>query len=224
MRPIAVAVLAVLILNNAGTLFAQVPRVLQGVDLGTFAGGYTRPSAINNRGEIVGEAVNAAQSMFVAFLWTPRLGFVEIAENAAAFDINDRGQVVGTWSPCGAGEECAHYGFLWTRKEGFRDLGSFIPGSINNKGDMAGHCVHGAGPIFQITACVMRQGVLTDLGEEGVSAAAINARGDVIGYNVLWRRNGARVDFGDVTLFDMNNRGVIVGQSCCVDFQPIATA
>jgi hypothetical protein len=89
--------------------------------------GSTQPLAINNRGEVVGFAFGSDESA-VAFFWSRRDGFRRIAPDAFALDINDRGDVVGTWGPCI--DECPQFGFMWNERDGFRDLGASFPARL----------------------------------------------------------------------------------------------
>lgn len=68
-------------------------------DLGTLGGAESRANAINDSGQVVGSAQNAA-GVQRAFLWTASGGMVEIGpENtpSSATDINNAGQVVGSY-------------------------------------------------------------------------------------------------------------------------------
>lgn len=93
----------------------------------------TVPYAINNRLQIVG-AADRSDGLPVAFLWSPSKGFVSVVENAGALDINSAGDVVGRWFDCPVGPCAASSGFVWSAKNGFRDLGSFVPLAISENG------------------------------------------------------------------------------------------
>ena len=115
----------------------QRPHV-QTFDLGTFAPGMDSfAGSINNRGEIVGTAVEGNQGN--AFLWTPRRGFRLIREFANANDINNLGQVVGAIM-----EDVNHRGpMLWDLKLGVVPLGPIVNNidsaqDINDRGDIVG--------------------------------------------------------------------------------------
>lgn len=156
--------------------------------------GNTVPQAIDNRGQVVGGARNAA-GIPVAFLWTRRDGFQQLAENAGATDINERGDVTGGRTfcfPVGEDEEhCEVSGFVWTKRDGVRDLANFVPFAINDHGDMAGFCdISG-----NFCTCVIRDGGLS-VGE-GSQLYGINRRGDAVGQSfetgdaILWRSDGS---------------------------------
>lgn len=80
----------------------------------------------------------------------------------SAVDINDRDDVIGDYFVFD-GE--ATHGFLWSRRDGFIDLGSeFVPIAINNRRQIAGVC-HGApGEEFDdAVACVWEDGSIRSL-------------------------------------------------------------
>jgi len=173
-----------------------------------------RPSAINDRGDVVGTAVKGSGG-FVGFLWTARDGFKEIASNALPSDINERGQVVGSWDSCDPGdEECQQFsGFVWSDGEGFRDLGTFVPFAINNRGDMAGYC----DVSHTYYACVMRDAVVTT-SDENAQLYGINERGSAVGANfgipegLVVQRDGTVLRLGPGTVAtDINARGWVFG-------------
>lgn len=165
--------------------------------------GFTAPFAINNHGHIVGTALTA-EGVDRAFVWTPKTGFELIAHDAIAWDINDRGQVVGEM------HGGTSSGFLWTRRNGFTYLGSFLPFAINKAGVMAGVCVTEQRP------CVWQDGEVRQLeGVDGV-AYSINDGGDVVGVTsteiaFLWTRTGEFVELGTGVAEDINNRRMISG-------------
>jgi uncharacterized membrane protein len=168
--------------------------------------GFTAALAINNRREVVGFEFDSSTGIQTAFLWTLREGFRQIATDAAAIDINERGDVVG---------QGLNGGFLWTKSDGLRELGGFLPSSINNRGDMAGVCTSGE-------PCVVRKGVLSaGSTPSGFGLMTdINERGDAVGrarfgveeFRLFWPRKGRLVtgEAGSVAE-GINNRGTIVG-------------
>jgi uncharacterized membrane protein len=195
----------------------RAPRVEMEV-LGSFPGAqWTVPVAINNRRQVAGTAT--VEGVWVAFIWTRDRGFEQIATNAVAFDINDRGQVVGFWVTCPG--DCPTHGFIWSAKDGFRDLGPEIfPAAINNRGDVAGSCVTDN----HLEPCTLRGGRLTLADCEGNciggEGTGINARGDAAGYleyantttdAFVFHRNGTQIPLSPGVAWDLNDSGIVVG-------------
>lgn len=226
MRLLALVVLAQLAaLTTPHAVTRIVGHVTEAADLGTFNGKETYPTAINNRGDIVGLVRNATGNTYDAFLWTSRFGYERLMNNphgSFPYDINARGEVVGYAGKCEVtptSTSCGAQGFVWSRRAGLRDLGSFIPTAINDRGDMVGSCPTGA--------CVMRDGAITRLisnNEMNTWATAINAKGDVVGIfeedldwgpwrALFWPRNGGVIDLGAAIANDINDRRTIVGRS-----------
>jgi uncharacterized membrane protein len=214
----------------------NTPRVDTEV-IGSFAGfHWTVPTAVNNRGDVVGSvSQTGTMAGHNAFLWTRDGGFQLLAEDAVATDINDRGDVSGyrfacTTDPDGGGS-CALRGFVWTAQTGFTELGGFVPRAINNRGDMAGECV----VANRLAACAMHNGVLTvwecepELGSCAQTASGINARGDAVGFKgtpdvelaMFFPRHGEPVilespttdPFVTLVAEDINDAGTIAGRA-----------
>lgn len=192
----------------------RAPRVEMEVIGSVSEAEYVMPNAINNRGQVVLLAVT--QGVNNAYLWTRESGFQLIVENAFPRDINDRGDVIGIMD-CSP-NFCDRSGFIWNAKDGLRDLGGFLPLAVNERGDMAGSC-------DVIAACALIRGELhvwpTEFGC-GAGATAINARGDVVGglfcddgrqSAMFWPRHGRDIQLDFSIAFDINNAGLIVGQS-----------
>jgi len=162
-------------------------------------------TAINNRGEAVGISgeCDVAVGRFSAqhsVLWDrngtptelPNLGGTSWNTPAA---ISERGDVVGFSNPAGPGDaegDFISHAFLWTRKDGIRDLGTLAGDafsealSINERGQVVGVWFGGSAGL---RAFLWEDGVMYDLnalvpgGAPGVlvSARDINDRGQITG-------------------------------------------
>jgi len=219
--------MAVLIALGLGT--AQASNEYRLIDLGTLGGRESHAWSINNRGQVVGDAINAAGASH-AFLWEKGvmtdLGTLG-GTGSAARAINDRGQVVGL-STIATGEVRA---FLW-EKGVMTDLGTLTgvgnsaAQGINNRGQVVGwsNTATDAGHAF-----LWEKGHMIDLGaldDGNTSASAINDDGDVVGSAwlanqdvnraFLWK-NGVMTALeplpgdSDGSASSINNRGQVVG-------------
>ena len=99
MKRLLVAVGSALALAAAAPPIAAQPGDPEVIDIGTLGGPYAFARAINNKAQVVGQSIDAAETRIEAFVWehgvmrplsTPDLWF-EIAN-----DINDHGQIVGS--------------------------------------------------------------------------------------------------------------------------------
>ena len=201
---------------------AGVEYVLR--DLGTLENSTLSVAvAINHRGEVAGWS-QLPTGATIPFYWSERTGFITFLEDlpGAPVDINDKGQIVGWFF-----RNLTLQGFLWSRKEGFVDLGAFLPNAINDRGDIAGQCeVNSPMPCILSSSGVVRRLNVPD-GGFGL-ALDINNHGDVVGYvNVdprshaaIWRRNQETFEILTPTLDDgyefvvandINDHGIIVG-------------
>ncbi len=113
-------------------------------DLG-LSGTSSSAAKINKWGDVIGYRM--IDSSVKAFLWTARNGAQDIFPQAEitsfADDINDNGQVVGSYRISGA-TPSVNYAYVWTAKGGLKTLEPLngytnaIAETINNKGQIAG--------------------------------------------------------------------------------------
>lgn len=74
------------------------------IDLGTLAGTTSSQAfAVNESGQVVGQAYQAIGDMYHAFLWQNGVLTDLGGSSSSAYDINDVGQVVGQAYPGGTG-------------------------------------------------------------------------------------------------------------------------
>jgi probable HAF family extracellular repeat protein len=207
-------------------------------DLGTLEGGYESiANAVNSKGEVVGMFTNTTpdpNSIFGlgyqtrAFFWQDGvmqdLGTLG-GSDAAAFLINERGQVVG-WSylssvpniGCWGGSpgiNIATGSFLWDKENGMRNLGSLggmcttalainnrgqIVGISSFKGEKAWHAFIWDGSIHDLGGSLggnISQGFAVN--DAGVAVGFASLAGDTpIWHATLWRGIGKITDLGVV--------------------------
>jgi probable HAF family extracellular repeat protein len=179
-------------------------------DIGALPGTYfAGPIAVNNRGEVVGAAMNTipdSNSMWGsgyqtrAFYWKDGvmqdLGTLGTGTDALAGLINERGQVAGlSYTNAIPSAFCAQAGyllttgaFIWDKKNGMKDLGGFggtctLASDINNRGQIVGGSALPGDSILHPFVWDAETG-MTALGtpDGGYgSAGALNENGDVVG-------------------------------------------
>ena len=133
------------------------PAQLAITDLGTLGGVYNHPTAINDRGQVVGSSYLTASEERHAVLWEggkiTDLGTLPSGDFSFAFGINNRGQVVGL-SNSASGEAHA---VLWENGKmtdlgtlpGGEDFSSFASG-INNRGQVVGNSSTASGEFHAV--------------------------------------------------------------------------
>jgi probable HAF family extracellular repeat protein len=205
------------------------------IDLGTLRGRFPMPLAINKLGSIVG-IVDLGLS-YHGFLWKDgvytelgALGGYSDELESLAFDINTRGQIVGSSSFGYLNADILH-ATLWDRG-GMTDLGTLggemsEARAINKLGQIVGQSMTATGDWH---AFLWENGVMIDLGTLGGASSigfSINDCGQVVGGSTtvssdrdqafLWEKGtmidlgtpaGATASFAD----DINDFGQIVGQ------------
>jgi probable HAF family extracellular repeat protein len=190
------------------------------IDLGTLGGSFSRATSINERGQVVGFSdTGTAGAGLRGFLWEN--GTMIDLGMRMAFDINNRGQVVGT-GILGSAEEQA---CLWQNGKLIDlDIGPVSwsdARAVNDRGWITGDTP----AIVPAHAFLWRSGTLTDLGSLGgdnISALDVNERGQILGVSsghaFIWER-GRMIDltpygmpeFPDINSF--NNGGQIAGST-----------
>lgn len=223
---------------------AMAPQIAL-VDLGIpFGATNARATAINERGEVAGGTFGPVPEPGRAFLWSPRAGFTDLgnlggAGGAGANSVNARGQVVGGSDRPGG--TSAPSVFLWSRRDGMRDL---LPGDappagpakINERGEVAST----RGPLSVFMAnprpyLWSEHGGVTEIGAlpggNGAVARGLNDHGEVVGeadapgpgpahemHAFLWSSREGMRSLGVVGPVpsgagakDVNNRGHVVG-------------
>jgi probable HAF family extracellular repeat protein len=170
-------------------------------DLETLGGYESTAFAVNNRGQVVGVATNAANNGH-AFLWSQEGGLQDLGTLGASLSlanlINDRGQISGVSGLC---DTCNQDVFFWEngKMQRIPDFGGTIsfPDEINNRGQVVGQSNLAGDQSWH--GFLWEKGVLTDLPTLGgccSGARWINEAGAVVGYAysanqlnlaVLWR-------------------------------------
>jgi hypothetical protein len=131
----------------------QFTRVLvPGAAAGT-AGPSLTAAAINDHGDVAG-FYNKTSSLVDAFLQVHGGQFITLAVPGAsmtqAFGVNDRDEVVGTYT-VGSGSSAQTYGFTWQPGRGFttisdpHGIGATTVNGVNDHGDLVGFYTDAAG-------------------------------------------------------------------------------
>ena len=209
-------------------------------------GGISLAARINNNGQVVGES-EVAPDIYHAFLWTPDgagggvmhdLGTLENgcaeprANQSSAYDVNDRGEVVGMSLRC-TGYQRA---FIWSADKGMREIPTLDRGNrayargINNSGQVTGYSnVNGEyspNHAFIWTESAGIRDLGTPSGWTESYGYDINDKGEVTGFGVfgtsrtiVWTEDGGMMELGGL-LADweshgnaINAKGQVAGQS-----------
>ena len=112
-------------------------------DLGTLGGSASWARAINDAGEIVGNATTANGKMR-AFRWTALTGMVELplpAGSSDAYGINNKGVVTGVLYAEAQTGVIVRHAFRWSAALGYEDLGA-LGGTASS-----GHSINDAGQV-----------------------------------------------------------------------------
>lgn len=197
------------------TFHAMLWRDGRTVDLGTLGGSVSHALAINDTGEVVGASTVAGDNEMHAFSWRDGvmtdLGPVGYG---VAYDINNRGQIVGNngflpvrWQRGTVQALTTHHGQATAINDRGQIVGSFYDGSSSHS------FLWSAGRITEI---------VTPVEADYVDVYGINNRGDVVGgtgHGAFRWRQGQMTILPELTpgvlttATDINNRGQIVGYS-----------
>ncbi len=191
--------------------------------------------AINNEGHVVGctyRVVPGARA--AAFVWSAKKGRRSIPDlegkESRAYDINDKGQVVGYFSELDS--KAPDRAFIWDEETGITELGTLGSDSqahaVNNKGQVVGASRIPDGqwrPFIWDKTNGMRD--LGTLGGKLSLAVDINEKEQVVGYSLLrdgkphafiWQQDTGMVDIGTpggqaCRARSINNSGQVGGES-----------
>jgi probable HAF family extracellular repeat protein len=184
------------------------------VDLGTLGGTFGSPSALNNRGEVVGQSNLAGDLTSHPFLWTKTGGMQDLGtlggSNGVTNWINDAGAIAGKADLRGPLPQ-NHDAVLW-RHGSMIDLGTLSGDScsnayyVNSRGQVVGTsesrdlCLlptgehaflwEGGGPMVDLNSLVA-----TGSNLELTFAFAINDSGEIVGIGVPSGCMPANIDF-----------------------------
>jgi probable HAF family extracellular repeat protein len=194
--------------------------------LGTLGGNESFASAMNNRDQVVGPALNAipdpismlgAGTQTRAFLWDKEngmqdLGTLGTGNDAFAVSVNEHGEVAG-FSFTDSTSSLPQHSFIWKKDRGMRDLGTLggtysQATAINNQGQVIGASDLKGGS--ERHPFLWDRGRLMDLGTFGGlfgNANFLNDVGEVVGYANLpdesfhgffWKNDVKMTDLGTV--------------------------
>ena len=174
-------VLLFLVLAVAGATAA--PPSVTATDLGTLGGDRSFASAVNDNGQVVGNAqVTVGSGQSHAFMWTQAGGMVELPSIGGGDEpsaISDSGQVVGRAFAASSGQ---YHAFSWTQAGGMVDIGTLPPScgnfgfgfcsealDVNNSGQVVGwsFVVPAPVPFMERAFSWTQAGGMVDLGTLG---------------------------------------------------------
>jgi len=222
--------------------FAMPPYYI--TDIGTFEGQDTTnittyPQAINDSGQVVGYSNKLVFDSTVAlhpFIWgggvmTDLIPYDTSTGNSTAFDINNNGQVVGSFSttsgPIPPGHSRTDHAYVWDEVNGIKDLGvlgGYFSAAlgINNSGQVVGGTNVDGGSTRAFIWDETNE--MQDLLGVTSNAEAINDAGVVVGtasieaihVSFIWDEIQEVREImsisGPAYPFDINNSGQVVGR------------
>jgi probable HAF family extracellular repeat protein len=227
--PLAAAVALVGVTGSRPARSQTVAPPYTITDLGTLGGAASRASAINNNGQVTGEADNAAGAAR-AFRWSAATGLIDMGMGRGFVGgqgdaINNLGQVAGA-----AGQKGSFWqAVFWSAPGQFQQLlsgnGQSEAYGINDAGEVVGIDWNSFGTFLSAVVGGKRKVTIIAPGQ-GLQGLGINAYGQVIIHNrsngtfgnpfSLWTpavRNGTtgtNVVLGDSTSGALNDGGQVV--------------
>jgi probable HAF family extracellular repeat protein len=204
------------------------------IDLGTLGAG-SWASGVSANGMVVGQSeteprhdMNANPPVH-AFLWTPATGMKDLGtlggSESAAVDVTPGGLVVGWSTPAGS---TVIHAVMWPRSGGIVDLGSLEGTSLASEVTPDGRTIIGRTGGYGFVWTAGTGMVKLSLGGSSSVAAAVNARGVVVGFSALpngqpmhafvWTAAAGIVDLGTLggsksIASGINAKGEIVGSA-----------
>ena len=154
--------------------------------LGALGGKYSVAHAINDSGQIVGDALTAAGDRH-GFLWQhgkmQDIGTLDKGNTVVACGINSRGQIVGAANVVPNGK---NHAFLWEQGT-MRDLG-LLPGgtysygyALNESGEVVGWADDAKGELHAFAWQNDKMQDLGTLGDAPGAAWSVNSQGQIVG-------------------------------------------
>lgn len=115
--------------------------------LGSLGLAHSFGNAINEVGQVVGEALSTTGNTSKPFIFTDGVGMLQIpapvTQSSAAFGVNSHGHVVGTTDVTGP-----DLAWLWTGGSSVTDLDSLFDSAAENIATLAAHDINDAGQIL----------------------------------------------------------------------------
>ena len=213
------------------------------IGLGSLGGNYSKASAINDSGQIVGQSLNAAGETKAFFTQPDGIGITDLFPSIStsyAQDINNAGQVTGAYylpTLPGQGESPFHAFVTGANGQGIVDLdagGKLNSGlSINDAGQVLGRIfsIDGSTSTFITGADGKDVHILDTFKDKSIIPTGINEDGQIVGwagdwsmpkFSVITGSNGMDMreikglsNSDGVTAFGINDAGQAVG---AVDF------
>jgi len=208
-------------------------------DLGSFGGPDAVANALNDLGQVVGDASSATNGEFHAFRWSRQTGLIDLNRPGVGYssarDINNKGLVAGTARF--PGSTPGFRAFRWTPQTGMVNLGSLGPTSqsfgfaINDAGTVVGSSDEAQGPSLTQVAIWPAAGggpiPLNNFPSIASLAEDINNAGQIVGgaafdaglsdQAFIWTRQGGLQPLGAEPSYQswadrINEKGMAIGE------------